>query len=229
MRRFYLEHTIGDQLSFSEEESKHIVRVLRMQKNDELEIVNGKGELLQCSITDAGVKKCQVSVLKRTFSEEARPLFHLAIAPTKNMDRIEWLVEKSTELGLGRITFLKCKNNERTQLKTDRILKIAISAMKQSKSLYLPIIDEMIDVETFLKNHPKGYIAHCYTSERISLYSAISDASLPILIGPEGDFSENEVQKAQEIGYLSVDLGKTRLRTETAGLFACSIVKLKTE
>jgi 16S rRNA (uracil1498-N3)-methyltransferase len=229
MRRFYLADTSSDQLIFSEEESKHMIRVLRMTVGEHLEIVNGKGELITAQISDANPKKCTVSVEQRIQSAQKPPDFHLAIAPTKNMDRIEWLVEKATELGLAKISLIACKNSERTQVKTDRLEKIAVSAMKQSKHLFLPEILGLTKFDDFIAQHQFGYIAHCYDSPRQSLFHALNQPNAPILIGPEGDFSLEEVNKATEKGYISVELGKTRLRTETAGLYACAMVKLKTE
>jgi 16S rRNA (uracil1498-N3)-methyltransferase len=229
MRRFYQEYIEDEVFVLPEEESKHMIKVLRMREGETFELVNGQGVLAQAEIRVAHPKKCEVAVLTRQSSKQSRPVFHLAIAPTKNLDRMEWLVEKATELGLGRISFINCQNNERRQLKTDRIQKIAISAMKQSKSLFLPIIDELQDFKSFIASYPTGYIAHCYSTPKSDFYPAIVHTDSPILIGPEGDFSPEEVEYAEKNGYISVDLGHTRLRTETAGIYACALIKLKIE
>jgi 16S rRNA (uracil1498-N3)-methyltransferase len=196
MRRFYLSDSSANQLIFSEEESKHMIRVLRMQVGEQLEIVNGRGELIIAEISDSNPKKCIVQVIERFQTTEKAPDFHLAIAPTKNMDRIEWLVEKSTELGLGKLTLIACKNSERTQVKLDRLEKIAISAMKQSKHLFLPVIEPLTKFDNFLDNHSFGYIAHCYDNPRQPLFQVLEKTDAPILIGPEGDFSLGRSQQS---------------------------------
>lgn len=229
MRRFYVEHIENEHINLPEEESKHVIRVLRMNIGDRIELIDGKGTLLTVQITSDHPKKCTVQVMDRLkMSNDPYPI-HIAIAPTKNLDRMEWLVEKCTELGVHKISFLTCDNNERKVLKLDRLQKIAIAAMKQSKRYFLPEIEELIDFDSFITKHPKGYIAHCYNGNKSTLFSAYSKGILPILIGPEGDFSEQEVEKAMKSGYISITLGNTRLRTETAGLYACSIAKLKME
>ncbi len=229
MRRFYIEHIEADQFTLPEEESKHIVRVLRMQNGDSLELVDGKGTVVTAEIVGSHPKKCNVRVIERTSHGQDPYSIHIAIAPTKNLDRMEWFVEKCAELGIHKISFLLCDNNERKVLKTERIHKIAVAAMKQSKRTFLPIIEEIMSLEDFLKRYPKGYIAHCYESEKFPLNTYYAQESLPILIGPEGDFSQEEVVEAIKSGYISVTLGQTRLRTETAGLYACSIAKLLLE
>jgi 16S rRNA (uracil1498-N3)-methyltransferase len=229
MRRFYVEHIENDVIILPEEESKHVVRVLRMNNGDSIELVDGKGTLVTAQITSDHPKKCSVQVTERLKMSNDPYSIHIAIAPTKNLDRMEWLVEKCTELGAHKISFLNCENNERKVLKTERLHKIAISAMKQSKRYFLPEISELIDFDAFISAYPKGYLAHCNESEKSSLFSTYSEEQFPILIGPEGDFSEKEVEKAMKSGYISITLGNTRLRTETAGLYACSIAKLKME
>lgn len=207
--------------TLNEEESMHICKVLRLKNGQEIELVNGNGFLFHCIITDAHPKRCQLEV--KGFEEGKTSDFevHIAIAPTKNMDRIEWMIEKCTELGATHFTFLLCKNNERKVLKTDRLEKIAISAMKQSKRLFLPEINELTPIKEFIQNHPGGLIAHCYPGEKSSITNTVTKINCPILIGPEGDFTMEEVQLAEKNGYKAISLGENRLRTETAGLFAC--------
>lgn len=207
--------------TLSEEESKHCVRVLRLKQGSQVELLNGKGLSAIAEIDDDHPKKCRLKILSTEFFPPNKEI-HLALAPTKNMDRMEWLVEKATEIGLTKLSFLKCDHNERGQLKLDRLEKIAISAMKQSKRYYLPEITELVSFQSFVENHPNGFIGHCYPAEKIAL-NLISESKV-FLIGPEGDFSENEVNLALQNGYRAVSLSDFRLRTETAALI--SVMKL---
>lgn len=207
--------------TLSEEESKHCVRVLRLKQGSQVELLNGKGLSAIAEIDDDHPKKCRLKILSTEFFPSNKEI-HLALAPTKNMDRMEWLVEKATEIGLTKLSFLKCDHNERGQLKLDRLEKIAISAMKQSKRYYLPEITELVSFQSFVENHPNGFIGHCYPAEKIAL-NLISESKV-FLIGPEGDFSENEVNLALQNGYQAVILSDFRLRTETAALI--SVMKL---
>ena len=218
-----------DTLILPEEESKHACRVLRMQPGDQLSIINGFGDELVAQITDNNPKRCKVK--KISFSHKERDDFeiHIALAPTKLNDRFEWFLEKTTELGIHRITPILCENSERSKIKTDRYERIIISALKQSQRLYLPFIDELTPFETFIKNHPNGLIAHCYEGQKFDLTKKIQSKNCPILIGPEGDFSILEVENALKTGYTPISLGKTRLRTETAGIYACALVKNELE
>lgn len=205
----------------SEEESKHICRVLRMKENDIIEILDGNGHLFSCSIALADPKKCLVNVL--SFKQDQDPSYelHIAIAPTKNMDRIEWFVEKATEIGITEITFLSCKNSERIKINEERIQRILISAMKQSKRTYLPKMNGIQGFSTFVTSHKNGLIAYCGDMEKTTLNSSLQRSNCPILIGPEGDFHPQEVTLALENGYKIITLGENRLRTETAALVAC--------
>ncbi|GAB5418468.1 MAG: 16S rRNA (uracil(1498)-N(3))-methyltransferase [Crocinitomicaceae bacterium] len=210
----------------SEEESKHVVRVLRGGVGDEIGILDGKGRLFTCTIADAHPKRCLLNIqnidLEKTSSEE----IHIAVAPTKQMERIEWFVEKAVELGVTKITLLDCKNGERARIKTDRLQKKAISAMKQSQRRYLPEIVALTSFSDFLTNHDFGLLAHCYEAEKHEFSTVFKGTSCPILIGPEGDFTELEVTQALEKGYKTITLGKNRLRTETAALYACMQAKI---
>ena len=158
---------------------------------------------------------------------------HLAIAPTKMMDRIEWLVEKATEVGIDEMTFLDCQFSERRSLKLPRIEKIVVSAVKQSRKAYMPILNDMTDFRKFVEYHATGrrYIAHCYDEvPRVNLFETLRkgepDEDALVMVGPEGDFSIDEVRMAIDCGFVSVDLGKSRLRTETAGLAAVMMMQL---
>lgn len=203
--------------TLSEEESKHCIRVLRKKKGEEIELVNGKGGQFFALICAAHEKRCQVEI-NRTILHSPSKAIHIGLAPTKNMDRIEWFVEKATEIGLTKLSFLSCTNNERNALKLERINKIAIGAMKQSKRFYLPEICNLSPFNFFVANNPGGYIGHCYESKKQGL--AALKTSAVFLIGPEGDFTEKEVQLALENGYTAIELSAFRLRTETAALTA---------
>ena len=223
MNSFYISNINPDskQITLSEEESKHACRVLRLQNNDKLILLDGKGGTYEAEIQDAHPKHCEVAILNYTFEAESSKKIHIAIAPTKNMERIEWFLEKVTELGITEVTFLLCKNSERKQIKEDRLEKIVVAAMKQSQRTHLPKLNGMVNFKDFLKLHSKGAVAHCYEGSKLTLNNVFKPSYYPILIGPEGDFSLEEIELAQKAGYDFITLGKNRLRTETAGLYAC--------
>lgn len=213
-----------------EEEAAHAVRVLRLEAGDEVTLTDGKGCFYRAEISAASNKRCLVNVLE-TLPQE--PLWqghlHLAMAPTKNMDRTEWLAEKATEIGFDELTFLNCRFSERKVIKTERIQKILVSAIKQSLKARLPKLNEMTDFNRFIRQPFSGqkFIAHCYEGEKSLLKDIVrrgEDAL--VLIGPEGDFSEEEVKLAVEQGFQPISLGGSRLRTETAALVACHILNL---
>lgn len=206
----------------NEEESRHACKVLRMKNGDKLYLLNGKGTLFITEIIEAQTKKCQLKVLSVEKEDVPKRTIHIAVAPTKNMDRIEWFVEKATEIGITEISFIQCKNSERKVIKTERVEKIAVSAMKQSKRFYLPKINELVSLKEFVKQNPEGLVAHCFDSKpQVELDTVFRDQNSPILIGPEGDFSAEEVEMLLKSNYTGITLGKTRLRTETAALVAC--------
>ena len=213
-----------------EEEAAHAVRGLRLEAGDEVTLTDGKGCFYRAEISAASNKRCLVNVLE-TLPQE--PLWqghlHLAMAPTKNMDRTEWLAEKVTEIGFDELTFLNCRFSERKVIKTERIQKILVSAIKQSLKARLPKLNEMTDFNKFIRQPFNGqkFIAHCYEGEKPLLKDIVrrgEDAL--VLIGPEGDFSEEEVKLAVEQGFQPISLGRSRLRTETAALVACHILNL---
>ncbi|MGV3541033.1 MAG: 16S rRNA (uracil(1498)-N(3))-methyltransferase [Rufibacter sp.] len=213
----------------SEEESKHCTRVLRLGAGDRVTLIDGKGGLYTAEIIDAAAKKTKLRLLDRQLEYGKRPYkIHVAVAPTKNMDRMEWFVEKAVEMGIDEITFLQCARSERKALNLDRIEKIAVSAMKQSLKAYLPKLNELMRYADFIKSTQaeNKFIAHLVEGqERHSLAKSISGAAeYLILIGPEGDFSPEEVQQALQAGFQPVTLGSSRLRTETAALAACHTI-----
>lgn len=218
-----------------EEESQHAVKVLRLQEGDPVELVDGRGNYYKAEISFAHHKKCEVRILEKIEGYNLLPChIHIAIAPTKNMDRIEWFAEKVTEIGVGEITPLLCDHSERKVIKIDRLEKILVSAMKQSKKATLPSLNEMCSFKRFVDQFAdftgRKYVAHCYEQDKRSLaidYEPLSD--VVVLIGPEGDFSEEEVRLAMDKGFVPVSLGESRLRTETAGVAACHTIHVVNE
>ena len=231
MHRFYCPD-IADTLTLGEEDSKHCVRVMRMAEGDTIEVVDGNGTLYTCRITMAHPKRCAIEVLdKEVQTPHWGHRIVLAIAPTKNLDRIEWLVEKCVEMGIDRIIPLRCHNSERTVLKTERLKKIMVAAMKQSLKATLPQLDEMMPLEQVVAEPFEGTrcIAYCDAMLPREQRRTLADVYRPgsdvmVLIGPEGDFSPDEVQAATTAGFIPVTLGESRLRTETAGLMAVAAI-----
>ncbi len=224
------EHT--RQLAFSKDESKHIVKVLRKSIGDELQITNGKGWLFNAEISVADIKNCIAIITSRTYQNPKNYQLHLAVAPTKMNDRYEWFLEKATEIGVDVITPIICDRSERKVVKTDRFEKILQSAMKQSLHYYMPQLNEPILLKGFLQHDVRGqkFIAHCEETNRKSLKKElIPNQDITILIGPEGDFSSNEIELAIKNGFVPVTLGDTRLRTETAAIVACHSVAFVNE
>ena len=218
------------------EEAAHAVRVLRLKEGDEICATDGRGHFYDCTIREATPKRCRVEILAER--EQARLWqghIGIAVAPTKNIDRIEWLAEKATEIGMDTLTMLDCTNSERRIVKTERIEKILVSAMKQSHKAYKPTLEGMTKFNDFINRPFSGqrFICHCYSDEdagtpAVSLVSAINPASdVQVLIGPEGDFSIDEVRKAISLGFQPATLGESRLRTETAALCAVHMMYLR--
>ncbi len=212
------------------EEAGHCLRVLRLGMGDEILLTDGKGFFYKAVISAASGKRCQVKIVETI---EQEPFWtghlHLAMAPTKMMERVEWFAEKATEIGFDELTFLSSRYSERKVIKTERVEKIVVSAVKQSLKARKPVINEMTDFEKFVKQDFSGdkFIAHCNEGEKIQLKEALvpgNDAL--VLIGPEGDFSNEEVELAINNGFKPITLGKSRLRTETAALVAVHIMNL---
>jgi 16S rRNA (uracil1498-N3)-methyltransferase len=225
-----------------EEEAQHAVRVLRMEMGDEMMLMDGEGVFHRAIVTEATKKRCLYRI-EETLPQERQwqPHLHLAMAPTKNMDRTEWFAEKATEIGFDELTFLRCRWSERTVIKTERVEKILVSAMKQSHKAWKPILNEMVDFKAFLqeikeRENRNGkvmqkFICHCYEEEGLGEKVALKDAlksgeDVLVMVGPEGDFSIDEVKMAEANGFQSVSLGKSRLRTETAALVAVHLMNL---
>lgn len=230
MQLFIAEDIESSIYTLSEEESKHVVRVLRMAAGDPLYLTDGRGTLCRCHILEAHPKHCSVAIDERQ-REYGKPAFHLhlAVAPTKNTARLEWVVEKAVEMGVSRITPICCQHSERAVLKTDRLAKIIDSAMKQSLKAYRPQLDELTPVSELIATPFDGqrFIAYCDGDHRTPLREAYHPGSdVQVLIGPEGDFSGDEVGAALAAGFIPVTLGDSRLRTETAALAAIAYINL---
>jgi 16S rRNA (uracil1498-N3)-methyltransferase len=229
MQLFYLENP-EKEIILSAEESKHATKVLRKKEGDILNFTDGKGAFYKAEITVADTRKCRLEIV----SSEQKPkqhnyYLHIAIAPTKNMDRYEWFLEKATEIGIDEITPIICSHSERKVIKTERCNRILLSAMKQSLKFHLPKMNEAIILKDFLKQDFEGnkYIAHCEDEEKTELRKEEKAEKTLILIGPEGDFSPAEIEIALQNQFKAVSLGKCRLRTETAGLVAVHTINIK--
>ena len=233
MHLFLTDTTQGPYATLPPDESKHCIRVLRMQPGDELYVTSGDGTMCRARIVDPDPTACQVEITERLPDYGARPFkLHMAVAPTKNNARMEWFVEKAVEIGIDRITPVICDHSERGALKTDRLERIALSAMKQSLQARRPLIDPPVNLPLFLKNlnshihtfthsHIQKYVCYCVGDDRRTLhqlYTPGTDAL--VLIGPEGDFSPHEIAAVLAQGFQPVTLGNNRLRTETAALYA---------
>ncbi len=227
---------IDKQQTLSEEESAHCVRVLRYTAGDEILITDGKGTTYTARITNPHPKHCDFEIISRE-KQEPHHAFHLhiAIAPTKNIERMEWAIEKCVEIGVDEITPLLCRFSERKQLRIDRLEKIILSAAKQSLTPYLPVLHELTPFDEFIQRQsqcqgPQNFIAHCYKEDKRVLKTEIEQGKdVLVLIGPEGDFSEKEVSDALSLGFIPVSLGNSRLRTETAAVVACHTAVLMNE
>ena len=214
----------------SEEESMHCVRVLRLIEGQEIELMDGKGHFYTAQIVEAHSKHCKFEILSTRKDDSLPYKGVIAVAPTKHFERIEWFIEKATEIGIGGFQFIQSQNSERKVLKLERVEKIVISAMKQSKKAIQPTLQALIPFDQIVTQSFKGqkYICHCNSGNK-PLFNNVcpSDTEVLVLIGPEGDFSPEEVAKALENGFVEVSLGNTRLRTETAALVAAHIIQLK--
>lgn len=230
MQLFYTPDINSTDYCLTESESKHAIRVLRLTTGDLIQLIDGKGNYFEAQVMDAHPKRCQILVTKKVEEFNKRTNFlHLAVAPTKNIDRFEWFLEKATEIGVDEITPILCDHSERKVIKDDRLEKVIVSAMKQSLKAYLPKLNSLTPIRNLLQKDFKGkkFIAHCYDQDKHELKNELADSdSNLILIGPEGDFSEEEIKQAMNNHYIPVTLGENRLRTETAGVVACHTVNL---
>lgn len=233
--RFFYVPNAGQENEMPTEEALHALRVLRIKSGDEINLMDGVGNFYRAEVTLAATKRCLYEVKEVLPQQPAwHGHVHLAIAPTKVMDRIEWMAEKATEIGFDELSFLNCKFSERKTMRTVRLDKIVISAVKQSHKAWKPIVNQMVSFKEFIAQPRKGrkFICHCYEEfEKVDLMTELQkpfdeDADVTVLVGPEGDFSVDEVKLAIANGYESASLGTSRLRTETAGLMSVAMANL---
>ena len=230
MQLFYCPEILQETFYLNSEESKHCVKVLRKQEEDLIHLIDGIGGFYEVKITLASQKKVQFEIVKKWKELKRKYTLHIAIAPTKNNDRLEWFLEKATEIGIDEITPIICQNSERKVLKEERMLKIILSATKQSLKAKVPLLHPCISLKSFLSKQQQSscFIAHCEEGNKKPLHSVVSANSI-LLIGPEGDFTNHEIDIALKNNYIPISLGDSRLRTETAGIVACHTIALHHE
>ena len=219
------------------DEAAHAVRVLRLAAGDEIFLIDGQGSFFRAEVTMTSARQCCYAILETMPAARLwNGRIHLAMAPTKMIDRVEWMAEKATEIGFDALTFLECRFSERRTVKTERVERIVVSAMKQSRKAWKPVVNGMVDFQRFVKSQHSGarFIAHCYEEiAREDLHDSLCqlpadyDDDVVVMVGPEGDFSIEEVRMAIQEGFQSVSLGKCRLRTETAALYAVMMAQLR--
>lgn len=232
--RFFYVPDAAQQNELPSDEAMHAMRVLRLKGGDEIFLMDGVGNFYRAQVTIAATHHCYYEILETLPQEpQWKGHFHLAVAPTKMIDRMEWMVEKATEVGVDEISFLDCAFSERRVVKNARMDKIIVSAVKQSHKAWKPVLNEMTAFKRFIEQPRSGlkYIAHCYDEiPRTNLFDELrkhaDESEITVMIGPEGDFSIEEVKQAMDKGYQSVNLGTSRLRTETAGLSAVMMMQL---
>ena len=227
MHLFYHPDIVNQHQSLSEEESKHGLKVLRLKPGDFIHVIDGIGGIYKCRITST-TKRCEYQIIEKSFQAEKPYALHIAISPTKNQDRIEWFVEKAIEIGVDKISFMITENSEKSKLRMERINRKAISAIKQSGNLWLPKFQPEISFQQLIdmSNERVKCIAYVNNNHQLHFKELIAQTSALILIGPEGDFTKEEINLAVTKGYHPVSLGKNRLRTETAGIIACHTFNL---
>lgn len=228
MNAFYQKNISEEVNSLPEEEAKHCIQVLRHKIGDEVLILDGIGGKHIAVITDISKKSCQYQITSSSYTIRKKFRIHLAIAPTKNIDRMQWLVEKLTEIGVDEVSLIQTQNSERRKIRMDRLEKKALSALKQSKNPFLPKINGLMDIDSLINNSSSDQklIAHVAENHMYIGEALQPNKDVTILIGPEGDFSEKEVSTALKNGFIPVSLGSNTLRTETAGLTACCATNL---
>lgn len=228
MQLFY-HASIADQVRLDEVESQHCIKVLRHKTGDHIHIIDGKGNLYEGIVSNEDHRRCEIKEIKTIKTEPRISRLHIAIAPTKNADRMEWFIEKATEIGVKEVSLIQCQNSERSRVNIDRLNKKATSAIKQNQSLWLPEINPLIPIKDFISiqkvaNKFIGFVENKDQAIELSESEIDSNLETIVLIGPEGDFTSDEVQLALKAGYKMVSLGKNVLRTETAGIVACALL-----
>lgn len=227
MQLFFCENlTLNCDVILSQEESYHAAQVLRMRNGEIIHLTDGLGQLFKGELINVDSKKSLVRITEEVPQMSATTNLHIAIAPTKNIDRFEWFLEKATEMGISEITPLLCRYSERKEIKPERLNKVIVSAAKQSHHFLFPKLNPIVKFEEFIKTTTaeNKFIAHCESSDKNDFGKSIANKrDALLLIGPEGDFSEHEIQLAISNNYFPVSLGESRLRTETAGVYACAV------
>jgi len=226
---FYLDKFDSREGFLSEEESRHCIKVLRHKKGDKITIVNGLGKYFFSEILNPDSKKCLFKVLEIKQEPPRNYKIHIVVSPVKNIDRIAWMIEKLTEIGVDEISFIECENSERKIIKTDRLKNVAIAAMKQSRRASLPVINDIVKFSEILKLNfnSNKFIAYCKSDLKSNIHSLYEKGTdVVVIIGPEGDFSEKEIEYAKTKNFVEISLGNSVLRTETAAIFACSAINL---
>lgn len=231
MKLFYNKNLSNDDSRFTinKQESKHIIRVLRKRVGDIIYITNGKGIIFTSIIELINKNNTELKIINIEKVPKSKFHVNIALAPTKMNDRTEWFVEKSTEIGINVISTILCENSERKKIKIDRLEKISVSAMKQSLQLNKPVIEDLVTFEKFIVNckSKDKFIAHCNESKKLYLGDCVLNSkTATVLIGPEGGFTEYEIRLAEDHGFISVSLGKTRLRTETAAMVSTQLLSV---
>ena len=231
MNVFYKPEIVGDHIVLDPQESQHCVKVLRSKTGDQIHLIDGKGGLYTAEIIDANARSTTLSISSHEDNYEPLPYeLHMAIAPTKSIDRFEWFLEKATEIGVSSITPIICDRSERRNVRIDRMEKVVISAMKQSLKAYKPQVNEAISYKKWLNSDfidGSKFIAHCMEGEKLEIWNVPVDKPVTIAIGPEGDFTPEELELSIQKGFKPITLGNYRLRTETAGLAAVMGVNFK--
>lgn len=227
MQLFYQPRIADGVHALDAEESKHVAKVLRLRNGDSIQVTDGKGSTYTVVLTDTTAKECSFEIKETTTLPKPPYSIHIAIAPTKNMERTEWFVEKATEIGVNTISFMQCKNSERKSVNFERIQKKVVSALKQSGQPWMPELNDLKPFKSYLDSSDSKFIAYV-DKDNPALLKNIAKANdrYLVLIGPEGDFSPEELGLAEKHGFLKVSLGPNRLRTETAGIAACHILNL---
>jgi 16S rRNA (uracil1498-N3)-methyltransferase len=229
MNLFYIRDIEGNIGIMDKTESHHCVKVLRMKEDDQIQFIDGKGNFYLGRLRKIHPDATEVTIIEKQEDFENRPYYlHIAISPTKSIDRFEWFLEKATEIGVDRISPIICEHSERKKMRKDRSERVVLSAVKQSMKANLPVLDDLLNFRDLIaKTEIPGtrYIAHCDVGEKSELIKSLSvNDSVLVLIGPEGDFSQKEIELAKKSGFQAVSLGSSRLRTETAGVVVAQIL-----
>ncbi|MBO6516291.1 MAG: 16S rRNA (uracil(1498)-N(3))-methyltransferase [Bacteroidia bacterium] len=226
MHHFFSREIDNDLIRLDEEESRHCVKVMRLGIGSEVLVMDGLGKLYKCEVRTTG-KRVELNPLE-VLANQAEPVFNLtlAVSPTKSADRMEWMLEKLVEVGIQKLVFIKSEKGERSRLNTKRLHKKAVSALKQSGNLWLPTIETEVGFKDFVTSDSSGnkFIAHCFDKDKVQIDGSVPQSDVTVMIGPEGDFSEREIELAQQNGYAPLALGLPRYRTETAALVACTLL-----